>query len=144
MSCGLIFINQSNVTIAPESFLAKFIEQAIPRTPLGRAKLLEETELFATIHSSAAHAGQSEVPENLDTNLHFCAFVQAPSPIDGKLRLLELDGRRAGPVDRGPSCDLLTVRHLIIFLALVLFPWLTVYRMLPSTSEKITWKTRLA
>lgn len=111
----LITINQSDVTIAPESPLAKFIEQAISRTPLARAELLEKTELFTSIHSSAAQSGQSQIPPNLDTDLHFCAFVQAPSPIDGSLRLLELDGRRAGPVDRGPSGDLLTVCHIIAF-----------------------------
>ncbi|KAF8527315.1 hypothetical protein JB92DRAFT_907678 [Gautieria morchelliformis] len=111
-ACGTIgllhALTNSDVTITPESPLAKFIEQAISRTPMERAELLEKTELFASIHSSAAQSGQSEVPTNLDTDLHFCAFVQAPSPIDKKLRVLELDGRRVSPIDRGPSDDLLT------------------------------------
>lgn len=67
------------------------------------------------MHSEAASAGQSAVPTNLDTDNHFTCFVQAPSSepdqprgASGK-RLVELDGRRAGPIDRGASEDLLTV-----------------------------------
>ncbi|KAF8511814.1 hypothetical protein BU17DRAFT_96873 [Hysterangium stoloniferum] len=110
-ACGTIgllhAITNSDITIAPESPLAKFIEQAIPLTPERRADLLANTELFASIHASTARAGQSNVPDNLDTDLHFCAFVQALRPSDKELRLIELDGRRAGPLDRGPSKDLL-------------------------------------
>lgn len=110
-ACGTIgllhSLANSDVTIAPDSPLAKFIQLAKSKTPEQRAELLEKTELFASIHSSAANAGQSSVPTDLDTDLHFSAFVQAPSPVDKKLRLIELDGRRAGPVDRGPSDDLL-------------------------------------
>ncbi|KAG8814821.1 ubiquitinyl hydrolase 1 [Serendipita sp. 399] len=78
--------------------------------PDERAKLLESTSLFATAHADAAQGGQSSLPRNLDTNEHFVAFVQAPDPTsdDGsQRRLVELDGRRPGPVDRGPSTDLL-------------------------------------
>ncbi|KAF8573601.1 peptidase C12, ubiquitin carboxyl-terminal hydrolase 1 [Ramaria rubella] len=111
-ACGTIgllhALANSDVTITPGSPLAKFIEQAIPQTPEQRAELLEKTELFASIHASAANTGQSEVPTNPDTDLHFCAFVLAPSPVDKQLHLLELDGRRVGPVDRGPSTDLMT------------------------------------
>ena len=128
------------MTISPESPLAAFIEQAIPRTPLERAELLENTELFASIHSSAAQSGQSEIPQDLNTDLHFCAFVQAPSPIDGKLRLLELDGRRAGPVDRGPSDHLLTVCYPLIFLSDFVYCFVANQdcRMLRRSSERST------
>ena len=61
------------------------------------------------------------MPPNLDTDLHFTCFVAAPSPsgreegvpVDpgepGQMRLLELDGRRAGPIDRGACTDFLKV-----------------------------------
>jgi len=75
------------------------------KTPEERAKILESTPLFANIHASAASAGQTAVPDDLDTNLHFTCFVQAPG-----MRLIELDGRRTGPVDRGECDDLLRVR----------------------------------
>ena len=127
---------QSNVVIEPESPLAQFIEQCkgmrIPlecsfyfvydhspdKTPEERAHLLETTTLFADIHAEAAAAGQTAPPsaeEHVD--LHFTCFVQAPSPpsreegidvTDEGHRLIELDGRRSGPIDRGVCIDLLT------------------------------------
>lgn len=87
------------------------------KSPLERAKFLETTELFASIHAAAAAGGQTAVPDNLDTDLHFTCFIQAPEAsareaktTTGEHRLIELDGRRAGPVDRGKSTDLLKVR----------------------------------
>lgn len=89
------------------------------KTPMERAKLLETTALFADVHATEAQSGQSVIPRNLETDYHFTCFVQAPSAEPGQpkgsngLRLVELDGRRAGPIDRGPSEDLLKV---IIFI----------------------------
>ena len=89
------------------------------KTPLERAEILETTPLFADIHAAAASGGQSAVPADLDTDLHFTAFVQAPSPPsreDGTpvtpegMRILALDGRLEGPVDRGASTNFLQVR----------------------------------
>jgi hypothetical protein len=87
------------------------------QTPLERARLLETTEIFANIHAAVATGGQTAVPDKLDTDLHFTCFVQAPDAsvreaeiATGERRLIELDGRRAGPVDRGKSTDLLKVR----------------------------------
>lgn len=87
------------------------------KTPQERAKLLETTPLFANIHSEAASAGQTAVPDiSADVDLHFTCFVEAPSPparedqieAEGEgRRLVELDGRRGGPVDRGVCTDLL-------------------------------------
>jgi hypothetical protein len=87
------------------------------KTPEERAKLLETTPLFANIHADAAAAGQSGVPTNLDTDLHFTCFVQASSVVgtespEKTMRLIELDGARAGPVDRGECTNLLTVGHV--------------------------------
>jgi ubiquitin carboxyl-terminal hydrolase L3 len=87
------------------------------QTPLERARFLETTEIFADIHAAVATGGQTAVPDKLDTDLHFTCFVQAPEAsvreaeiTTGERRLIELDGRRAGPVDRGKSTDLLKVR----------------------------------
>lgn len=81
--------------------------------PDERAKLLQTTDLFATAHAQAASGGQSSMPENLNTNEHFVAFVQAPNPLEpGKKRLVELDGRRPAPLDLGDSTDLLKVFDL--------------------------------
>jgi len=89
----------------------------LEKTPLERARFLETTEIFADIHAAVATGGQTAVPDKLDTDLHFTCFVQAPEAsareaeiATGERRLIELDGRRAGPVDRGKSTDLLKVR----------------------------------
>jgi len=110
-ACGTIgllhaLIN-SDVTLAAGSPLEKFVEECKAKSPEERAKLLETTSLFAHIHSEAASSGQTAVPTDLDTNLHFTCFVQAPvrgtdSPGKTK-RVIELDGRRVGPIDRGES-----------------------------------------
>jgi hypothetical protein len=88
------------------------------KTPEERAKLLETTPLFANIHADAAATGQTGVPDNLDTDLHFTCFVQSPGVGTRKTetgsspRLIELDGGRVGPVDRGECTDLLLVRRV--------------------------------
>ena len=93
----------------------------VEKTPLERAQFLESTDLFTHIHAAAAASGQTVletvVPENLDTDLHFPCFVQAPDAsarkaevATGGRRLIELDGGRA-PVDRGKSTDLLKVQN---------------------------------
>ncbi|OJT09820.1 hypothetical protein TRAPUB_13690 [Trametes pubescens] len=119
---------QSDVTFAPESPIEKFIDVCKDKTPEERAKILETTPLFANIHADAASGGQTAVPADLATDLHFTCFVRAPSPPsqeegtpaspDG-MRLIELDGRRVGPIDRGPCTDFLVdvaklVRNLYV------------------------------
>jgi len=130
-ACGtmglLHALANSNVVLIPESPLAKFITECKDKTPKERAKLLETTPLFANIHAHAAVAGQSGVPDNLDTDLHFTCFVQAPNvgaretetSEKNTMRLIELDGARAGPVDRGESTDLLIVCHTHNFSRLI-------------------------
>lgn len=109
-ACGTIgllhAILNSDIVLAPGSPLAQFLDLCKGRTPEERGKLLEETTLFAKAHVDAATSGQSDVPapDDLDTNLHFTCFVIAPSPEDQKTRLIELDGRRAGPIDHG-ACE---------------------------------------
>jgi len=117
-ACGTIgllhaLIN-ANVVFSPESPITQFIDACSEQTPLERARFLETTEIFADIHAAVATGGQTAVPDKLDTDLHFTCFVQAPDAsareaeiATGERRLIELDGRRAGPVDRGKSTDLL-------------------------------------
>lgn len=127
----------SAVTLAPESPLAVFIDQCKDKTPVERAKLLEETSLFGSIHAAAANSGQTNASEaDMNTELHFTAFVRAPAPSrrahvreeegvsveepgegvgeQEEWRLVELDGMRMGPIDRGECKDLLkdTAKHV--------------------------------
>ena len=102
-----------------------------------RAKLLETTPLFKKVHAELASTGQSHLPQELNTDLHFICFVQAPeaefteitdfrgeqaeeaagaaaenlkNKKSSGMRLVELDGERSGPVDRGECKDFLKVR----------------------------------
>lgn len=97
----------------------------IDKTPLERSKILEETSLFERIHTSAATSGQSTVPEDLDTYLHFTCFVRAPDAAARETetqahgwRVIELDGGRNGPIDRGECTNLLQVDDFDVFMIL--------------------------
>jgi hypothetical protein len=69
---------------------------------------LEKTPLFAQAHVDAAVLGQTPVPDDINSTLHFIVFVKAPSPKEkGTERIVELDGRRPVPVDQGECKDFL-------------------------------------
>lgn len=110
-ACGTIgllhALANANVPFMPDSPLAKFVGECRKITPYERAKLLETTSLFADIHAEAATAGQTEVPDDLDTDLHFTCFVESAHSEGTVSRVIELDGRRKGPVDRGQCTNLL-------------------------------------
>ena len=102
-----------------------------------RAEILSTTPLFAKIHVESASSDLNQTDPILDTELHFTCFVEAPEAEfrwiardrDGKdseedlekereeiarqsgtgMRLVELDGRRDGPIDHGECKDLLKV-----------------------------------
>ncbi|KAF9552077.1 peptidase C12, ubiquitin carboxyl-terminal hydrolase 1 [Agrocybe pediades] len=127
-ACGTIglihALANAGVEFKPTSPLQKFIIECKDKTPLERAHLLETTPLFADIHAESAESGQTAVQN--DTDLHFTCFVEAPDNdirrvaqgadvsedmVQDKkstgMRLIELDGRRAGPIDHGECTDLL-------------------------------------
>ncbi|PCH44161.1 cysteine proteinase [Wolfiporia cocos MD-104 SS10] len=113
-ACGTMAILHSllntDVSLAPNSALAILKEQCKGgKTPEERAKVLETTTAFADIHAEAAVSGQSTVPDNLtETGQHYTCFLQAPDPRSPQeMRLLELEARRPGVVDRGASVSLL-------------------------------------
>lgn len=78
--------------------LHKFLKDADPLTPEQRGELLQKAADMISSHHEIALEGQTEAPEPLTPiNHHFVAFVE----VDG--HLYELDGRRSGPVDHGPT-----------------------------------------
>ena len=89
------------------------------KTPLERAKLLlENTSPFKNIHAETAVTGQTAPPPDLNVDLHFTCFVEAPdasvrAPASGQYskRLIELDGSRDGPMDHGVVDNFLKVRN---------------------------------
>ncbi|KAF9779199.1 peptidase C12, ubiquitin carboxyl-terminal hydrolase [Thelephora terrestris] len=117
-ACGTIALlhalANSPVELEPMSPIAEFIDECKSKTPLERAKLLETTILFRNIHAEIAKTGQTAPPENLNVDLHFSCFVEAPDAStrtseSGEYpnRLIELDGTRDGPMDHGPVADFL-------------------------------------
>jgi len=113
---GLIHtLANSDVTFEPDCLFQRFLDQSKEKTPFERAELLEKTDLFASAHAEAAAGGQSATPSaDEECDLHFSCFVKAPTAEErntqtpvGEYRLIELDGRRAGPIDRGECTDLL-------------------------------------
>ena len=121
--CGLLFLFEPQLTTN--------INEA--KTPLERAKLLESTSLFKNIHAETAQAGQTAPPVDLDVDLHFTCFVEAPdaavrTSTKGvySTRLIELDGARDGPMDHGPANDFLKVRRIFGILTC----WLTICSVL--------------
>jgi len=117
-ACGtmamLHALANSPVEFEPESPIAQFIDLCKAKTPLERAKLLENTTLFKSIHAETAVTGQTAPPKDLNVDLHFTCFVEAPdasvrtSTRGGYTkRLIELDGSRDGPMDHGYVDDFL-------------------------------------
>jgi len=105
---------QSPVELEPESPIAQFVDQCKSKTPFERAKLIENAPLFKNIHAETASTGQTAPPEDLNVDLHFTCFVEAPdasvrTSASGEYskRLIELDGSRDGPMDHGPVDDFL-------------------------------------
>ncbi|CAL8141463.1 unnamed protein product [Orchesella dallaii] len=103
-ACGTIGIlhslanNDDVVQLADGSTLKEFIVKTDGMTAEDRGKELEKFNRIASAHSEIATEGQTAPPasdEHLVT--HFVAFVHK----DGNL--YELDGRRMGPVNHGPT-----------------------------------------
>ncbi|KAK4684671.1 ubiquitin carboxyl-terminal hydrolase L3, partial [Tremellales sp. Uapishka_1] len=95
--------NSGPYALEPDSNLLKFKAQSLPLSPIERAKLLDTTDFFSEAHTAAAQSGQSHIPEDLDVDTHFIAFIEAVDD-NGDSRVVELDGGRSGPFDRG-HCD---------------------------------------
>jgi ubiquitin carboxyl-terminal hydrolase L3 len=92
---------------APDSNLAKLLNDAIPLKPVERADLLYDSEALESAHQAAATGGDTSAPaadDNVD--LHYVCFVKSQNN-----NLWELDGRRKGPLNRGklsPDEDVLS------------------------------------
>lgn len=111
---SIYVVLQTDVTLAPSSPLRKFFDECCSKPPLECSKLFETTPLFADIHASVVTAGQSELPPNDDhVDQAYTCFVSAPGYGKTGQRVVELDGARAGPVDRGECTDLLDVVRVV-------------------------------
>ncbi|KAJ2646753.1 ubiquitinyl hydrolase 1 [Coemansia sp. RSA 1250] len=91
---------QSQVSIGGS--LKEFFEKTKEMSPMERTLELEQNKEIAGAHSASAAEGQTAAPvADAQVDHHYAAFVC----VDG--RLYELDGVMPGPIDLGPSTDLL-------------------------------------
>ncbi|KAJ2456158.1 Ubiquitin carboxyl-terminal hydrolase isozyme L3 [Coemansia sp. RSA 2336] len=91
---------QSQVSI--EGSLKEFFEKTKEMSPMERTLELEKTKGIADAHAASAAEGQTAAPvADAQIDHHYAAFVR----VDG--RLYELDGVMPGPIDLGPSTDVL-------------------------------------
>ncbi|OQR86527.1 ubiquitin carboxyl-terminal hydrolase [Achlya hypogyna] len=104
-ACGTVGILHAlgnageHMTFTHGSFLQSFFAKTRDKTPAEIAEILEEDDELEETHASAAQEGQSDQLEHIDDpiNTHFVCL----SVVDG--HLYELDGRKAFPINHGPS-----------------------------------------
>lgn len=103
-ACGTIALvhcianNTDKIDLVEDGYLKKFIEDAKGLDSEAKGALLEKCEGIINAHKELAQEGQTNTPGSEDQiNHHFIAFVH----VDGCL--YELDGRRAFPVNHGPT-----------------------------------------
>ncbi|PTB36401.1 hypothetical protein M441DRAFT_151148 [Trichoderma asperellum CBS 433.97] len=103
-ACGLMGLLHA-VTNGPArefitegSTLDDIVKRSTPLHPAERAIVIEQTPALAEAHKAAATEGDTPAPDAQDdVDLHYVCFVKGK---DGNL--WELDGRRKGPINRGP------------------------------------------
>ncbi|ORY13856.1 hypothetical protein BCR34DRAFT_480305 [Clohesyomyces aquaticus] len=101
-SIGLVHCllnGEASKHIAPGSTLDQIRKDALDKSMLERAKVLEDSMEFEKAHEEAALLGDTRTPsveEGDRLGQHFVAFVKGK---DG--HLWELEGGRMGPLDRG-------------------------------------------
>ncbi len=83
--------------VQPGSQLDKFFKRAQGKSPEQIGDLFENDEEIKEKHVAATNEGSTNVSDHLETNNHFIAFVLVGG------NLIELDGRKACPINHGPS-----------------------------------------
>jgi len=102
-ACGTVGLFHALANNAKEvdlqsGLLKEFLDKAATLDPLERGKLLETSDKIMLAHDQIAQEGQTEAPNREEELItHFVAFVEK----DGSL--YELDGRRQGPINHGPT-----------------------------------------
>ncbi|XP_075971009.1 ubiquitin carboxyl-terminal hydrolase [Anticarsia gemmatalis] len=102
-ACGTIALvhsvanNTDNIELS-DGLMKKFLEEAKGSDAAARGKLLEKSEGIINAHKELAQEGQTNTPSAEEpVNHHFIAFVHKNGT------LYELDGRKAFPVNHGPT-----------------------------------------
>lgn len=82
----------------PNSSLLEFIKSSKQLEPEVKANKFESCEIIAAAHERVSVEGQTEAPAASDSvEFHFISFIHNNNTI------YEMDGRRDGPVNHGPT-----------------------------------------
>jgi len=87
-------------SVVRNSWIDTFAQLTKNKTPVEKAEVLENDTVIATLHDDATSSETNQTDRGrLDDDLitHFIALVNVDST------LYELDGRKSGPVDHGPT-----------------------------------------
>lgn len=102
-ACGAIALLHSIYNCLDEvklkdGILKDFLDKAASLSPMERGEVLDKMKSIIDLHKEIAAEGQTEAPPAEENIIHhFVAFVHK----DGAL--LELDGRKFGPINHGPT-----------------------------------------
>lgn len=88
---------QGKLSFSEDSYVKRMLDAVCDTSPQQRGEWLEADPEIEKAHASFQTEGQSAMLSG-DVDTHFIAFV--PS-MDGS-RVIELDGRKPGPIDHGP------------------------------------------
>ena len=88
---------QGKLSIADSSYVRRMLDSTSMLSPDERGNWLEADPEIEKMHTFFEGEGQSTVTTG-DVDTHFIAFV----PSVDNSRVIELDGRKSGPIDRGP------------------------------------------
>lgn len=103
-ACGTIALihavanSADRLKFKKDSPIEEFLIKTANMTPEERGLEVEKSRSIADVHEQQAAHGQTAPPDpDCQTDFHFVAFVEKNG------RLYELDGRKSGPIDHGPS-----------------------------------------
>lgn len=94
-----LLANQCNeADFEPNSTVRQFIKESKQLEPEVRANKFESCETIATAHEKASNEGQTEAPQASE-----CVEYHYISIIHNKNTIYEMDGRKHGPINHGPT-----------------------------------------
>ncbi|XP_014675872.1 PREDICTED: ubiquitin carboxyl-terminal hydrolase isozyme L3-like [Priapulus caudatus] len=103
-ACGTVALihalanNVDKLKLTSDGKLKRFLDATIKLDPEARAAYLATDSDICSAHEESAQEGQTEAPSaDQEVTPHFVAMVE----VEG--HLYELDGRKPGPVNHGPS-----------------------------------------
>lgn len=92
-------VSKDNDQIASGSYIDELVQKVQSEGIPERSKELESSQALENLHSTVASNGSTQAPDaNDQIDLHYVCFTKSRKSGN----LVELDGRRTGPIDLGP------------------------------------------